>query len=76
MLIGLRATILVVIILSKVYRMLKIKADAKTPYDKQIIHWIVDDCSGSTICEAWRVQHEIDCLERDGYKIIKIERHK
>ena len=50
-----------------------IKANAKTPFDKQVIYWIVDNCSGSTICEAWKTQYEIECLESAGYKIINIE---
>lgn len=53
--------------------MMQIKSYAKTPFCKQIIFWIVDNSSGQTTCEAWRVQHEIDCLERAGYKILGVE---
>lgn len=52
---------------------MQIKSNAKTPFDKQMIYWIIDGSSGQTICEAWRVQHEIDCLEKAGYKIIGVE---
>ena len=50
-----------------------IKSNAKTPFDKQVIYWIVDNSSGSTICEAWKTQYEIGCLEKAGYKIINVE---
>jgi len=52
---------------------MQIKSYAKTPFCKQIIFWIVDKYSGQTVCEAWKVQYEIDCLERAGYKIIGVE---
>lgn len=57
----------------KANKMRYIKSNAKTPHDRQIIYWIVDNCSGSTICEAWKAQYEIDCLESAGYKIINVE---
>jgi len=46
----------------------------KTPHDKVSIKWEVDGSSGSTECEAWRGQHEIDKLTAAGYKITFIER--
>jgi len=52
---------------------MQIKSYAKTPFCKQIIYWIVNGSSGNTICEAWKVQYEIDCLERAGYKILGVE---
>jgi len=52
---------------------MQIKSYAKTPFCKQVIFWIVDNSSGNTICEAWKVQYKIDCLERAGYKIIKVK---
>jgi hypothetical protein len=57
----------------KANKMRHIKSNAKTPFDKQVIYWIVDNSSGSTICEAWKTQHEIECLEKAGYKIINVE---
>ena len=44
----------------------------KTPHQIIRIKWEVDGASGSTECEAWRGQHEIECLERAGYRIISI----
>lgn len=41
----------------------------KTPRDMVSIAWEVDGVSGSTECEAWRGQYEIECLERAGYSI-------
>ena len=41
----------------------------RTPHDKISIRWEVDGASGQTDCEAWRGQHEIDCLARAGYQI-------
>ena len=40
-----------------------------TPRDLISIKWEVDNASGSTECEAWRGQHEIDCLIHAGYII-------
>ena len=39
------------------------------------IRWEVDNASGSTECEAWRGQYEIDCLTRAGYSVLAIEPH-
>lgn len=36
------------------------------------IDWTVDNASGSTECEAWRGQYEIDNLTRAGYQILSI----
>lgn len=36
------------------------------------IAWEVDDASGSTECEAWRGQYEIENLTRAGYRILSI----
>lgn len=37
------------------------------------IYWEVDGCSGSTTCQAWRGQYEIDRLQSAGYIIRHIE---
>lgn len=41
---------------------------------RQLVHiyWEVDNASGTTLCEAWAAQHEIDCLARAGYKIVEV----
>lgn len=44
----------------------------KNPRQMISIKWEVDGSSGSTECEAWRGQYEIECLERAGYRIISI----
>ena len=48
----------------------------KTPTQLILINWEVDCSSGSTICQAWRGQHEIDCLVRAGYKILSVSLHE
>ena len=45
----------------------------KTPMQKVAIRWEVDGCSGTTICEAWRGQYEIEEFERAGYQVLSIE---
>lgn len=45
-----------------------------TPHDIINIQWEVDGSSGSTKCEAWRGQHEIDSLVRAGYIVTSITR--
>lgn len=47
----------------------------RNPSQLIIINWEVDNAIGSTECEAWRGQCEIECLEKAGYKIISIEPH-
>ena len=44
-------------------------AGIRSPNQAVCIRWEVDGASGSTECEAWRGQHEIDCLQRAGYAI-------
>jgi hypothetical protein len=44
----------------------------KNPHDHVRIYWEVDGFSGSTVCEAWTGQHEIEQLERAGYQIKKV----
>jgi len=44
----------------------------KTPHQVIRISWAVDGASGSTECEAWRGQYEIDSLERAGYVILSV----
>lgn len=36
------------------------------------ISWTVDGFSGSTECQAWAGQHEIDGLVKAGYRILSI----
>lgn len=47
----------------------------RSPHDTVSIRWEVDGSSGSTECEAWRGQYEIERLEAAGYKIISVGRH-
>lgn len=47
----------------------------RSPHQLISIKWEVDNASGSTECEAWRGQYEIDCLTRAGYSILAIEPH-
>ena len=48
----------------------------RSPHDVISICWEVDAASGSTECEAWRGQFEIDNLTRAGYKILSVRLHK
>lgn len=48
----------------------------RSPHDMVSIEWEVDGSSGSTQCEAWRGQHEIDKLERAGYRITDVKPFK
>ncbi len=45
----------------------------RSPHQLISIKWEFDNASGSTECEAWRGQHEIDCLTRAGYTVLSIE---
>ena len=45
------------------------------PHQLISIKWEVDGFSGSKECEAWRGQHEIDCLVQAGYAVYAIEPH-
>jgi len=45
----------------------------RSPHQLISIKWEVDNASGSTECEAWRGQHEIDCLTRAGYTVLSVE---
>lgn len=47
----------------------------RSPHDVISIKWECYGASGSTECEAWRGQHEIESLERAGYSIKSIELH-
>lgn len=44
----------------------------RSPRDVVSILWEVDNASGSTQCEAWRGQYEIECLTLAGYKILEV----
>lgn len=46
----------------------------KTPFDLVTIYWEVDGYSGSTTCQAWRGQYEIEGFERAGYRILDVVR--
>ena len=45
----------------------------RSPHQLISIKWEVDNASGSTECEAWRGQHEIDCLTGAGYTVLSVE---
>ena len=45
----------------------------RSPHQLISIKWEVDNASGSTECEAWRGQYEIDCLVRAGYTVLAID---
>lgn len=49
----------------------------RSPNQMISIKWEVDNPvgSGSTECEAWRGQYEIDCLTRAGYRVLSIDPH-
>lgn len=49
-----------------------IPINVKTPTDPVSIRWTVDGASGSSECEAWEGQHEIDRLQAAGYSITSI----
>lgn len=44
----------------------------RSPLQMIRINWIVDGSSGSSECEAWKGQYEIDCLIHAGYKILSV----
>ena len=44
----------------------------RSPLQMIRISWVVDDSSGSSECEAWMGQYEIDCLIHAGYKILSV----
>lgn len=45
----------------------------RTPRQLISIAWEVDNSSGSTECEAWRGQYEIECLTRAGYRVLSVQ---
>ena len=47
----------------------------KSPYQIVRVKWEIpaDNASGSTECEAWRAQYEIECLEGAGYTVVNVE---
>ena len=47
----------------------------RSPHQLISIKWEVGGASGSTECEAWLGQYEIDCLTRAGYAVLAIEPH-
>lgn len=49
----------------------------RSPHQIISIKWEIDDPegSGSTECEAWRGQHEIECLTRAGYRVLSVDPH-
>jgi tetrahydromethanopterin S-methyltransferase subunit H len=48
------------------------------PRDLISIKWEVSNPvgSGSTECEAWRWQYEIEKLEQSEYKVVGVSRHE
>lgn len=44
----------------------------RNPRDVVSIAWEVDGCGGSTECEAWRAQHEMDKLAAAGYRLVSV----
>lgn len=44
----------------------------RSPHQLIRINWTVDAASGSTTCQAWQGQGEIDSLARAGYRIESI----
>ena len=44
------------------------------PKDMVSIAWEVDGRSGSTQCECWRLQYEIERLEAAGYAVKGVSR--
>lgn len=45
----------------------------RSPYQLVTANWEVDGASGSTTCEAWKMQHTIDELATAGYNITSID---
>lgn len=62
--------------ISPVNGVLYVAGIIRTPLDKICINWEVDGASGTTICEAWRGQYEIDCFIRAGYRILSVEKEE
>ena len=48
----------------------------RTPQDMLSIAWEADGSSGSTQCEAWRLQYEVDRLVSAGYVVNNINLFK
>ena len=44
----------------------------RSPHDRVCIRWEVDGSSGTTYCEAWKVQWELDGMTRAKYQIRSI----
>lgn len=44
----------------------------RSPLQLIRINWLVDGSSGSSECEAWKGQYEIDCLIHAGYRILNV----
>ncbi len=51
---------------------LRVAGMIRSPHQLIVINWIVDGCSGSSHCQAWRGQYEIDALVRAGYRIVSV----
>ena len=45
----------------------------RSPQQQISIKWEVGGYSGSTECQAWEGQHEIDQLTKSGYQVLSIE---
>ena len=44
----------------------------QSPLQHIRINWVVDGASGSSECEAWKGQYEIECLIGAGYKVLSV----
>lgn len=44
----------------------------RSPRQQIVIRWEVNGASGTTYCEAWRGQYELDGMVRAGYQILSI----
>jgi hypothetical protein len=61
--------------ITPVNRVLHVAGVIKNPRQNISIKWEVDGASGSTECQAWQGQYEIECLNLAGYVIKSIEAH-
>lgn len=50
----------------------KIKAQAKSPHDMQVISYQRGTQHSTKLCPAWLVQHEIEELEHAGYTVLEV----
>ncbi len=53
-------------------RHINVQHFVRDPYASVRIMWEVGGTSGSTECEAWQAQGEVESLERSGYTIVDV----